>query len=39
MEKSILQTLAEFIEILEKTSISDEVKKEAFEKSRMSQLD
>ena len=39
MEKSILQTLAEFIEILEKTSISDVVKKEAFEKSRMSQLD
>lgn len=39
MEKSILQTLAEFIEILEKTSISDVVKKEAFEKSRMSRLD
>ena len=38
-EKSILQTLAEFIEILEKTSISDVVKKEAFEKSRMSRLD
>lgn len=27
MEKSILQTLAEFIEILEKTSISDVEKK------------
>lgn len=39
IEKSILQTLAEFIEILEKTSISDEVKKEAFEKSRMYRLD
>ena len=39
MEKGILQTLAEFIEILEKTSISDEVKKEAFEKSRMSRLE
>ena len=39
MEKNILQTLAEFIEILEKTSISDVVKKEAFEKSRMSRLD
>lgn len=39
MEKSILQTLAEFIEILEKTSISEMVKKESLEKSRMYRLD